>query len=90
MRTLIILPHHFHTNFRMKGLSIKKVRELCKDETGYYISNYLHTNGRSCQIEKNYLIDFLKELYQEIPFDAIKIKGHYEITGEELYKLVIN
>jgi hypothetical protein len=84
MKTLIIIPEHFQTRFRMKGLSVRKVRELCIDETGYYIDSRSKTNPRTCKIDAGELVKFLNELKEEIPFDKITIKGHYEKTGDEL------
>lgn len=75
----------------MKGLSLKKadMRELCIDESGFYIENEFHTNGRTAQVERKYLVKKLAELHDEMPFDTIKIKGHYETTGEELMAEVL-
>ncbi len=94
MKTLVIIPRHFDTIFRMKGLSIKAAgkagKPLCRDESGYYIDNGFNLNPHTCLIELDYLIKFLKELYTYLPFDKIKIKGNYQISGKELMKRITN
>lgn len=93
-KTLTIEPHLHSTYFRLAGLSIKKAGEgdmghsLCRDESGYYISNDFLTNPRTAAISVSKLVPLLKELHENIQFDKIKIKGHYEKTGEELMALV--
>jgi hypothetical protein len=84
MKTLIIIPDMYYTRFRMKGLSIRKVHELCVDESGYFIDNRFKINGKTALISVPELVKFLNELKEEIPFDKIIIKGKYEISAEEL------
>ncbi len=90
MTTLIIKPDMYYTRFRMKGLSLKRadMQELCKDETGFFIDNRFKLNGKTALIDKARLVELLEELYKNIPFDKIKIDGHYEATGEELMSLI--
>lgn len=93
MAILTIIPQMHNTFLRMKGLSIKSAgdagHEIIRDESGYSIPNEFHVNPKTAQIDLNYLTDFLKELHEELPFDGIKIKGKYEITGDELFELVL-
>lgn len=88
---LTVQPMLFHTSLRMQGLSFKKadLYELCKDETGFHISNDFHRSPRTAMIEKDYLIKILAELHENMPFDSIRIVGHYEATGEELMNEII-
>lgn len=78
----------YRTGFRMKGLSTKKVHDLCKDESGYYIDNWLRIEGRTAKIKVPELIKFLIELYEVIPFDKITIKGRYEVTADYLMEAI--
>ena len=95
--TLTITPLEDHTELRVAGLSISKMpmfsdirHDLCRFEwCGYYVDNDRRTNEMTAKIEKRYLIRILKEMRKAIPFTSIKIKGHYELTGEELFNEVI-
>ena len=91
---LIILPERHATYFRAKGLSIKAAgngyagRELCKDESGYYIDNRFKINPHTCQIEVDKLVEFLKDLINYFPFDNIKLKDNYAISSDELFNKI--
>lgn len=89
MSTLIIIPYLYHTNFRMKGLKISLHYDLCKDESGFFIDNKFKRDGKTAVIRVDKLVEFLIELKEEIKFDSIKIKGHYEKTGEEIMKMIL-
>ncbi len=90
-KTLVVIPGLHQTELRMKGLSLKNgPRLLCKDETGFYIEHNLgNTNPRTATIKVECLVEFLKELYQKNPFGRIKLKDNYEITGDQLFQLVL-
>lgn len=93
-RRLTIIPGRFHTYFKASKLSIKAAgnagHELILDECGYCIHNVFKTNRNTAYISVKELVNFLKDLKEEFEFDSIRIDGHYELSGEELYKLVIN
>ncbi len=85
-----------HVGLRLKGLSFKALEntdighELIRGDSGDYelLGFSSKINPKTANIELNYLLGLLKELHDCIPFDKVKIVGHYEVTGEQLYKLV--
>lgn len=89
MRTLTITPQLYQTFLSAKGLSIKSAgyagHDLCREGNRYYIANRFKTDPRTALISAEHLIKYLSELYEDFHFDKIKIKGHYEITADELY-----
>lgn len=94
--TLTITIDLHTTEFRMKGLSIKKLgdagTDLCRDSDTnvYYVYNGLGViDQRTAAIKKEYLISFLRGFRKKLQFDKIVIKGHYEVTGDELFNEVI-
>jgi hypothetical protein len=89
---------------KIAGLSFKALKEtrsighrIVRSDTGYPtayeipLRQYSTTfNNNTCTIKKEALIQYLKELYEVLPFSEIKIVGYYEATGEELYNEVVN
>ena len=94
-----------HTiGIKIKGISFKALkgtysigRDLIRSDTGYPTTYEIHIaeysgklNRNTTNIKREALVTYLKELYEVLPFSSIKIEGHYEATGEELYNEVIN
>lgn len=99
-KTLFIEIIGEHLTLRMKGLSFKAIKEandlkqdLCKSDispnTFFIDCSYGKIDGKTAMPKLNYVVKILSELYDFIPFTKIAIKGHYEVTGEQLLKLVI-
>ncbi len=88
MSNLIVIPKLYSTIFRMRGLSTKLARDLCKDESGYFIDNESMINPKTAFIAVPDLVKFIKELKDKIEITKITIRGYYEVDGAELMKLV--
>jgi hypothetical protein len=100
MKTLTIdFTYHFNPILKLKGLSYKAILwAFCGDhiykgdtfnlfEIDYH--NGYYTNKQTCMIKKEFLIEVLKSLHQEIPFDKVKTISRYELTGEEIMELIL-
>src|SRR5690606_16102498 len=96
MATLIIDFFLHDPQLRIKGLSLKALKgsniwqRIYKDPDlgGFYIDTRFKINRKTAKIEEAYLIETLKELIQLIPFDKIKIKNRYHLSGDEIMKLI--
>lgn len=95
MATLTIIPEYYQTAFKIKGLSFKKLKGsnvghdlIIDDDKRYVIDKGFNHDGRTCQIKPEILLEYVRELHTYIPFDNIKIIGHYEKTAEELMKQI--
>lgn len=93
MKTLTITPSMYDTRLKLSGLSMKAMgsdgHDLLRDEFGYYLSNDFNLNGRTAKIRSSYLIHFIRLIHEHIPFDKIKLDGHYELTEEQLMAEVL-
>jgi len=98
MKNLIIDFKYRNPEIKLKGLGVKNSpKDVYKEDTLQLAidTNYGGYNGKSkingntARIEEDYLIYVLSEIYEEIPFDGIKTKGHYHLSGNEIYNKVI-
>jgi hypothetical protein len=99
MKTLTIDVDYSSPLLRLKGLSFKALSgtsiesDVIIGDSGYYeiqtdyALNALNRN--TAKIAAPFLIDALAEICERIPFDKIKILGHYELTADQLMDAVI-
>jgi len=103
MKTKTLTIHFFSNTLlilKMSGLSIKSVKPCYSLSSSFIRIEELNCygvsltrfeiNGDTAQVERELLIKWLKELYQEFEFDSIKIKGyHSEFTdSNKLYETI--
>lgn len=101
MRTLKIRFQHFDILLAMKGLSFKAVKNSsllsaymyrCEEFIGSFTIHNCQLNkesGNESKVEKELLVKYLREIYNCIPYDKIKIDGRSDYNEAELYKEVI-
>jgi hypothetical protein len=85
METLTIDFFMGDPELRLKGLSLKALKGSNiwqriyrdPDDGKIYIDSWHRINGRTAQIEVDFLAGVLIELNSIVPFDKIRIKGHY-------------
>ena len=100
MKTLTIdFTYHQNPALRLKGLSYKAILwSFCGDhiirndvfncfEIDYH--NGYYTNKKTCRIKECFLIEVLKSLHKEIPFNKVKTISRYELTADEIMKLIL-
>ena len=82
---------------KLIGLSFRKLKMTdisssiyIDDEKKYALSSDFNIDPRTAKINSLFLIKCLKELYEIIPFCKIKIKGHYELSGQDLMNRIKN
>ncbi len=90
MKTLTLIPHLYDMEVRLKGLSLKKIKQcnslrsvLCIYDYKYGFFIWNSPSDKRGSLDKTDLIRYIKELHSAIPFDKIKMEG-YELTGEQL------
>lgn len=83
----------------MKGISFKALsscdsfkQNLIRNDLLKYAIDCNHTSDfdpTTCHIKEDRLIIYLKDLYEALPFDKIKIEGYYHLTGEQLMNKIL-
>lgn len=96
MTTLIIDFFLQDPEIRIKGLSLKalngsniwQVIYKDPDDGRFRIDSHRRIDGRTAKIEEDYLVKILIELNTIIPFNRIKTRNYYPISGDDLFKAV--
>jgi hypothetical protein len=81
---------------RLPGLSLKKLngsniwQTIYKDpdDGAFRIDSRYYIDGRTAKIEVEYLLGILKDLFEIIPFDGVKTKSNYVLSGDEIFNLI--
>lgn len=86
-------PRH-EVGIRLAGFSFKEItfdHNFIRSDSGYYALEVpsFKIEGRTAMVKYDYLIENLANVYDDLPFDKVKVVGRYPKTGEEIYNDIL-